>query len=56
MNIMSSKLKIFGEITWSLSLEISFNKFNNAVFSSCRKRSMELVHPVHKPVAQVTNL
>jgi len=34
---MSSKLKIFGEITWGYSLETLFNQFNNLVFSSSCK-------------------
>ena len=39
MNIMSFKLKIFGEITWRHSLEALFNQFNNVVIPSSRRVS-----------------
>ena len=41
MNILSSKLKIFGEIiAWDRSLQTRFNKFNNVVFLFLSQKSV----------------
>lgn len=60
MNILSSKLKIFGEIiAWDRSLETRFNKFNNVVFLFLSQKSAgtrDLEPPVQRTNGQYARL